>query len=376
MSALTPARANFNPRSTLVDMMSEDSPAAWRVADLASDTSWIFHIDDAARAQVLRAVDAAYDPDKSLFDYTREDFDLGPAWDVIARAIAEAHHGRGFALVRGMPRAGLGELQFELMNWAVGLHAGVARPQGLMSQYISPVRDAGTDYRAASGRGYSSNAQLDFHADGADLVTLACYNTARAGGQSMVSSSISAREELIAQRPDLARIAHQDFYFSRQSEQAPDEEPFYGQPLFDIEDGRVFGKWNRNRVQSAQKLEGVPPLTPAQRETMDVLDAILCRADLMFTMDLQPGDLQILNNHVMLHSRTGFVDFDEPAHKRLLSRLWLAPPDSVRLPGSWWPFYRSVQPGSVRGGIRGHHHDHGCQDFDRRQAAALGMSLA
>jgi len=356
--------------------MGIDSPAAWRVADLAADTSWIFAIDEAARAQVLRAMDAAHDPDKPLFDYTREDFDLGPAWDVIAAAIAEAHHGRGFALVRGMPRAGLGEAQFELMNWAVGLHAGVARPQGLESQYISPVRDAGTDYRAANGRGYSSNAQLDFHADGADLVTLACYNKARSGGQSMVSSSVSAREELIKLRPDLAEVAHQDFHFSRQHEQAPDEEPFYGQPLFDIEDGRVFGKWNRNRVQSAQKLDGVPPLTPAQRETMDVLDQILRRTDLMFTMHLEPGDLQILNNHVMLHSRTEFVDFDAPVDKRLLSRLWLAPPDSVRLPESWGAFYRTVVPGAVRGGIRGHHHDQICQAFDRRQAAALGMSVA
>ena len=59
------------------------------------------------------------------------------------------------------------------MNWAIGLHTGVARPQGKASQYISPVRDAGVDYRAASGRGYSSNAKLDFHVDGADLATLA-----------------------------------------------------------------------------------------------------------------------------------------------------------------------------------------------------------
>ena len=36
--------------------MRIDSPAAWRVADPAADTSWIFSIDEAARAQVLRAV--------------------------------------------------------------------------------------------------------------------------------------------------------------------------------------------------------------------------------------------------------------------------------------------------------------------------------
>ena len=48
-----------------------------------------------------------------------------------------------------------GEDAFRLLNWAIGLHVGVARPQGKASQYISPVRDAATDYRSASGRGYS-----------------------------------------------------------------------------------------------------------------------------------------------------------------------------------------------------------------------------
>ncbi len=350
------------------------SPAAWRAADLKTDPGWILALDDAARADLARAVKQARDPDRSLFDYTRDEFDLGAGWPVIAAAFDEAHHGRGLALVRGLPREGMSEEEFELLNWAIGLHAGVARPQGKATQYISQVRDAGTDYRSVTGRGYSSNAELDFHVDGADLATLACYNKSRSGGQSMITSAVTAHERLAAERPDLAQLMYRDFHFSRQGEQAPDEGPFYGQPIFEEADGRLFAKWNRNRVQSAQKIEGVPPLTDAQREAMDVLDAILRRPDLMFTMYLEPGDLQIMNNHVMLHSRTNFVDYDEPARKRLLYRLWLAPPDSVRLPESWKHFYRSVEPGAVRGGIRGHCYDDACAAFDRRQAAALGMT--
>jgi len=34
------------------------------------------------------------------------------------------------------------------MNWVIGLHTGVARPQGPVSQYISEVRDAGINYIA------------------------------------------------------------------------------------------------------------------------------------------------------------------------------------------------------------------------------------
>ncbi|MBO6946666.1 MAG: TauD/TfdA family dioxygenase [Rhodospirillales bacterium] len=353
-----------------------DTRAAWRVDDLQNDRGWEFNVDDKAREQMAQAIKKAFDPERPLFDYTMEDFDLGPAWDTISAAIKEAYHGRGIALIHGLPRDGISEQEFELMNWAIGLHTGVARPQGKMSQYISPVRDAGTNYRAANGRGYSSNAKLDFHADGCDIVTLACYNKAKSGGQSMISSSVAAFQVLCDERPDLAEVAQQDFYFSRNQEQAPDEAPYYAQPLYDTADGRLFGKWNRNRVRTAQEIEGVPQWTDAQRETMDMMDQVLSRPELMYTMYLQPGDLQILNNHVMLHSRTDYIDFDEASKKRLLSRLWLAPPDSVQLPESWGHFFRAIEPGTVRGGIRGHHHDEACRAFERRQAKAHGMTIA
>lgn len=352
-----------------------ETHAVWHVKDLENDRSWVFRIDDSTRAHLASTVKAAYDPDRELFDYGREEFDLGAAADTLARAFAEAHHGRGLAVVKGLPRNGMSQPEFELLNWAIGLHMGVARPQGRASQYISAVRNVGSDYRSASGRGFSSNARLDFHVDGADLVTLGCYNQAKSGGQSMISSGLTAYQILAAERPDLAEVAQSDFYFSRQNEEAHDEAPYYGQPLFDEADGRLFCKWNRNRVNSAQNIDGVPKLTDAQRETMDALDEILQRPDLMFTMFMEPGDLQIMNNHVLLHSRTDFEDFQEPERKRLLCRLWLAPPDSVRLPESWRDAYKSIEPGSVRGGFIGHNYDDARRAFDRRQAESLGMTV-
>ncbi len=116
------------------------------------------------------------------------------------------------------------------------------------------------------------------------------------------------------------------------------------QPLFDFEDGRLFAKWNRNRVNTAQDLDGVPPLSDAQIECTDLLDEILRRPNVMFTMWLEPGDLQFMNNHVMLHSRTEFEDYEDEDKKRLLYRLWLAPPFSVTLPDTWGDFFGQPRP--------------------------------
>lgn len=351
------------------------SLADWTVAELKADPSWIISLDERAQRDLIGAVRKAHEPDKDLLDYTRHDFDLGAGAAPLRAAFRQAKLGRGIALLRGLPREGVTEAEFSLLTWAIGLHEGVARPQGKATQYQSAVRNVGTVYRSSTGRGYSSNAELDFHTDGSDTVVLTCYNKARSGGMSMVSSSLKAHNQIALERPDISEILDQPFYFSRQAEEAPDEAAFYPNPVFDVLDGVFCSKWNRNRINSAQKIEGVPQLTAKQREAMDVMDNMLRRPDLMYEMYLQPGDMQILSNHTMLHSRTEFEDFEIEEQKRVLFRLWLTPADAPRLPESWRPFFRSVEASTVRAGIRGHAYDDRCRVFEARQAADHGMKV-
>jgi hypothetical protein len=351
----------------------DDTPAAWTAAELDADRRWIFTLDERARCDLVAALTRALDPEKTLFDYCREDFELGSAEPVLRAAFAEMQRGRGVALLRGLPREGLDEKDFEILTWGIGLHFGVGRPQGGQSHYISAVRDAGNAYRTGTGRGYNSNAELDFHTDSADVVVLSCYNKAASGGMSLTTSSVAAYRAMWREHPGLAPLLQEPIHFSRQGEQAPDEAPSYPHPLFDSVDGRLFSKWNRNRVTSAQKIAGVPQLTAQQWQALEAFDALVRRPDLAHTMWLEPGDLQIINSHVTLHSRTAFTDHADPAQKRLLFRLWLAPADGERLPESWRVLYRSVEPRSVRGGIIGRQHDAPRKAYEQRQAAALGM---
>ena len=350
-------------------------PSAWEIEDLKSTDDWCFEIDESDGILLRDSIKSLFEQDRDLFSYSPNEFNFGSSWEHIEKAVAEAHHGKGISIVRGLPREDLSQDEFRLLSWAIGLKAGVARPQGLASQYISAVQDAGTDYRAANGRGYSSNAELDFHVDVADLTILTCYNKAKSGGQSMISSGVTAHNYLTKERPDLAEIAYQHFYFSRQEEQAPDEKPVYSLPLFEVESGNLFCNWNRNRVQSAQNIEGVPELSKLQKETMDFLDEILTRPELMYTMYLEPGDMQIINNYRMFHSRTGYLDYENDLKKRCLYRLWLSPPDSIKLPESWKDFYRSVEPSMVRGGIIGQSYDETCIDFDKTHSKFLNMKI-
>ncbi len=71
----------------------------------------------------------------------------------------------------------------------------------------------------------------------------------------------------------------------------------------------------------------MPPLGPAQREAIEMVERTANDPALYLDMEFRPGDIQWLKNSVILHKRTAYEDWDEPERKRHLLRLWLAAPD-------------------------------------------------
>jgi hypothetical protein len=93
----------------------------------------------------------------------------------------------------------------------------------------------------------------------------------------------------------------------------------------------------------------VAPLTPLQIEALDLFDELANDPQLNLVMELQPGDIQLVHNHTILHDRTAFEDHPEPERKRHLLRLWLAPPGARSLPEVYADRFGSITPGA-RGG--------------------------
>ena len=106
-----------------------------------------------------------------------------------------------------------------------------------------------------------------------------------------------------------------------------------------------------------------------------LLDEILPDPRFCYSMELERGDMQIVNNYVVIHSRTNFEDFDEPERKRHLLRLWLDVPQSTQLPEAWGARFPDVRAGAVRGGFRGSCITPEFLAFEARQARAMGMAL-
>jgi hypothetical protein len=350
-------------------------PHSWTRQELETDTSWILELSDEQIADFEQATQAALASGKSMFEMTREDFPIGAAARAALDAVVKGTQDEyGLKLLRGFPVDRHDDDAMRMLWWGIGLQMGVARPQGKQSQFMSDVTNAGGTYRAATGRGYNTNSALDFHADGCDVVGLFCLRTAKSGGSSLISSSMAAHNEMLKTRPDLVEVLYEPFVFSRQGEEAPEEPPYYQTPIFGVKDGRFACRHVRNHIKGALiSFPDVAQLSAKQTEALDLFDATLARADLCFHTFLQRGDMQFLNNYVVLHSRTEYEDFPEPERRRHLLRLWLSLPEGQPLPDAFQVAVKDVEPRAVRGGFRGINITPEVEAFEERLAEAHAM---
>jgi hypothetical protein len=200
-------------------------------------------------------------------------------------------------------------------------------------------------------RYYQTNRRLEYHTDSVDIVGLLCLKTAKAGGESFLASSMTVYNEILRRRPDLVPALFEPYPTDRRGEVPEGMQPWFDMPIYHWHAEKLSCIYVRQYIESAQKrFPEARRLTRAQVEAMDLIDELCNDPDIHLAMDFQPGDIQLLHNHQILHSRGDFENWPEPARHRHLLRLWMAPPEARPLPDVFAPRYGSVEAGK-RGGI-------------------------
>lgn len=321
-------RAFARPLEPLID------PAGWEPADIKRDTSWAYVFSGSDLDEIASAVSRIRASGKALVETTREDFPLPRLEAVLHDARSELLDGRGFVYLRGLPVEEMGPENAAIAYLGIGRHIGEPVSQNAQGHILGHVKDYGRSIDDLNSRGYQTTAELGFHADHSDYVGLLCLRTAKAGGASRFASSVTLYNRLLAMRPDLVAVLCEDFYYSRGGEVPDGKEPWYRQPAFSFHEGYFSARGLSSYVLKAQRLPGVAPFSEAQKEAIALFRKTVseCAVDL----DFRPGDIQLLHNHVVLHSRSAYEDWPEPTRKRHLLRLWLRDragrplPDTVR----------------------------------------------
>ncbi len=93
-------------------------------------------------------------------------------------------------------------------------------------------------------------------------------------------------------------------------------------PVFAF-DGSLTVRYLRFYITKGQEWKG-EPLTVADLEALDVFEEAMGGPDVAVRVPLEPGDIQLIDNTFLLHSRTSYEDYAEPERKRHYLRLWLA----------------------------------------------------
>ncbi|HZJ25809.1 MAG TPA: TauD/TfdA family dioxygenase [Acidimicrobiia bacterium] len=301
-----------------------DDAAVWQPHDIADPSEWTVELTDAERAEIVAATRRAVDAGATTEMMDRDALVLPTIGARVADWSAALTEARGFLLLRRFPIDLLDEAETELAYCGFGAQLGTPVGQDADASLLGHVRDEGVDPSDPSARLYRTRARQDFHTDGSDLVGLLCLLGARSGGERRIVSSGAVYNEMLRRRPDLVDVLYEPLPWDRHNEQSAGEAPYFSLPVFSDVDGvpRIFYLgWY---IRDSQRHPSAPRLTNEQLEAMDLLESVANDPAFYLEMEFAPGDVQLLNNGRILHSREAYEDHGDPARRRHLLRLWLS----------------------------------------------------
>jgi len=262
----------------------------------------------------------------------------------------EVVNGQGFYVLKGLPVWRYSMHQSATSYWLIGAIFGKAVSQNGKGHLLGHVTDLGFDPKNPLTRIYTTNAAQPYHTDSSDVVGLLCLRPAKSGGESSFVSSVTVYNQLLKEKPEVVKIFSEPVYHDRKGEVPEGKLPYFIIPIFNWYKGRLSTFFPTDFIHSSQRHPEVPRHTDLFKEGMRLMQEIPNRDEIRFDMILEPGDIQLLHNHQILHSRSTYEDFEENHLKRHLLRLWVSPPNGRPLPECFSERYGSVEPGK-RGGI-------------------------
>lgn len=338
-------------------------PSAWNGAQIGSNPAWTSELDSVQLRHIAAGIEAFAKTGLPWEAADRSNLPLADLGELFDRIRDELEDGSGLFRLRGVPVEQYSLEELKAFYLSFGDHVGQPVSQSVIGQRLMHIEDEGEkskDYGVldteGSGEGFRSSRSralstggLRFHTDRCDVVSLLCIRQASEGGHSKIASAVAIHNVMLERRPDLLSELFTAYPRSRFGEEVGDVSDYYMLPVFNLRDGKFTTHYSRTYIEASQANEDVPRLRASQDEALDLLAELA--NELCYEMTLQPGDIQLLNNHVIYHARDPYVDDAATGNTRLLLRLWLAMPNSRPLPESYEVLFGPTEAGVLRGGI-------------------------
>ncbi|WP_158213263.1 TauD/TfdA family dioxygenase [Pigmentiphaga sp. NML080357] len=309
-------------------MMKERSAAdagrqGWLGSELVHDKSWIYPLSQADIGEIDTALRTFKATGKPLEEMRKEDFPLRALAARAKEYVDEIRNGRGFVVLRGLPVRDYSDEDAGIVFYGLGLYLGQPLRQNPRGDLLGHVFDQGRKFGRQDVRGYQTRAHLPFHTDSCEIVGLLCLRPAKSGGASSISSSVAVYREIEQRHPGYLAALHQGYrYIRREAASTSAAVTEYPVPVYGVQDGVVSCRFIPTQIEAAAEKLG-EPITGTAREAFEAVVKLSADAPFRLDMDLQQGDIQLVNNYTVLHSRTEYEDWPEPGRERHMIRLWL-----------------------------------------------------
>ncbi|MFE0348880.1 TauD/TfdA family dioxygenase [Streptomyces griseoluteus] len=254
--------------------------------------------------------------------------------------------GRGFAVLRGWPIAGIEDIDSGVIKTISPLLGPVfeqptARDgaigtisQEMTAKVLAAVRgDVGP--QSESGSNLSVEAQA-MHTDNASaqegetpggrpdigILGLLCMKQAPHGGESVLASGPAVYEWLAANHPEYLRVFCEKRWWGGRPTESLKDGPFVEDSIFRSYAGKLVTRFSIGSIERGRDFHP-GSVTVEDQEIIRDLPNVIEDAGLAAELVLQEGDLFLLDNTAILHGRRGFVDSHQLEERRRLLRLWI-----------------------------------------------------
>ncbi len=330
------------------------SPNAWKGDALFQRDDFLHELRAAEIAEIAeleRALAKVDEAGLELEAIDPESFPLPRLSKRLATIQASLENISGAVLLRGWPAAEYSVEANERVHWAISRHLGTPVSQSAKGDKIFHVENKGYRPTDPRDRGPNSSRALRFHSDRCDVLGFLCVRPAVVGGDSFVVSTPTIHDEILRRRPGLLDALYGNWYYKTHNVDQANSQPWCHQPIFANVEGQFVAYLLRVLIDRAHELPELPDMTPTQREALDLVDALCADPAFHARFRQETGDILFANNFTTLHSRSEFEDHPEVEQRRLILRIWLAVPNSRRLPPDFAGTFGSTEPGALRGGI-------------------------
>tara|TARA_Y100001934_G_C12376525_1_gene789545 strand:- start:1102 stop:2130 length:1029 start_codon:yes stop_codon:yes gene_type:complete len=311
-----------------------DGPAVWQAVDLRADESWIWRLTASDLAEIDCAIDTARANGVGLPDMTKAAFPLPNLGPRLAAAAQDLDTGCGCLLIKGLDVNRYGVDVIRDVYWGIGQYLGTAMVQNAAGDLIGNIRDSGRTIGEKNVRGYTTKNRMLPHCDPMDIVGLLCIHPAKSGGRSLIASTCAIYNEICREHPEYLPVLFRGYHYDLRGEGPtgdPDEITNNRVPVFSWWHGRMSCRFHGRSIREGMKKAG-QPIAGLDKAAVDYVEALAVDDRFRFDMDLEQGDIQILNNYAVLHARDAFEDWPEQNRRRHLLRLWVNLDPSVARP--------------------------------------------